>query len=66
MSIDLEELAVHGGAIGILLQRFLENFLGLRVASVGHVDVRFGDRIDLLGFHAGGRLARGLGARRAA
>jgi hypothetical protein len=52
---------VHGNAARVLGQGFLEDLLGLRIAAVGDVDVGFGDRIDLLGFHARRGLAhRGL------
>src|SRR6266851_9809852 len=47
--VDLEQLHADGLATGILGQGVLENLLGLGIAAVGHVDVGFRDRIDLLG-----------------
>src|SRR5204863_8222270 len=33
VGVDLEQLGMHRGALCVLLQRFLEDFLGLRIAA---------------------------------
>ncbi len=48
MRVDLEQLRLHRNALRILRQRFLQDFLGLRIAAVGHVNVGFGDGVDFL------------------
>ncbi len=47
--MDLQQLEVDLLPLRILLQRILENFLRLRVAAVGEIDLGFGDRIDFVG-----------------
>ena len=49
IGINLEQLGVDRGTPLILLQRLEQDFLGLRVAAVGHVNIGLGDRIDLVG-----------------
>ena len=55
--MDLEQLQVDLLALRILLQRVLQDFLGLRVAAVGEVDLGFGDRIDFVGVDVAETLA---------
>ena len=57
LRVDLEQLEVDLLALRILLQRVLEDFLGLRVAAVGEVDLGFGDRIDFVGVDVAEALA---------
>ena len=52
IGIDLEQLRVHRDAARVLAERFLEDFLGLPVTAVGHVDVGLGNRIDFVAFPA--------------
>ena len=49
LRVDLEQFEVDLLPLGILLQCFLENFLCLRVATVGEIDLGFRDRVDLVG-----------------
>ncbi|NJN94434.1 MAG: amidohydrolase family protein, partial [Anaerolineales bacterium] len=46
--VDLEQLDTDGLPVRILLQRLLEDFLGLRVAPIGHVHIGLGDRVGSL------------------
>src|SRR6185295_4051360 len=64
MRIDLEQFRLHRNALRILGQRFLQDFLGLRIAAVSHVDVGFRNGIDFFargcgGSSGGGRRAGG-------
>ena len=47
LRVDFQQLAVDGDALRVGPHRFLEDFLGLQIASVGQVDVRFRDRVDV-------------------
>jgi hypothetical protein len=55
--VDLEHLEVDFLSLRVLLQRFLEDFLGLRIAPIGEVDLRFRDRVDFVGIDAAEALA---------
>ena len=46
LRIDLEQLEVYRGAARIRLDRIEEDFFGLGITPVGHVDVGLGDRIN--------------------
>ena len=48
LRVDLEQLEVDLLPLRILLERVLQDFLGLRVAAVGEIDLGFGDRIDFV------------------
>ena len=57
LRVDLEQLEVDLLALRILLERVLEDFLGLGVAPVGKVDLGFGDRVDFVGVDVAEALA---------
>ena len=64
--IDFEQFATHFVATRCLVQGLAQNFLSLCVAPVGHVDIGFGERVNLFGIdHANADLAGlfGLGNR---
>src|SRR5690606_4736162 len=46
-SVDLEQLATDRVALGLLLERLLQDLLGLRLPTVGDVDLGLGDGIHL-------------------
>ena len=52
VGIDFKQLQVDGVALGVLLLGFEQDFLGLRVATVGHIDIGLGHRIDFIGIDA--------------
>ena len=65
--INLEQLDVNRQTVGILLHRFEQDFLSLRIATIGHVDIGFGNRINLVGINGSwSRLAEITGMRRCA
>ncbi len=47
--IDFQQLEANLVTVGILAQRFLEDFLRLRIATIGHVDFSLGDGINFAG-----------------
>ena len=60
LGIDFSQLLVQHQAVGVVAQRFLEDFLGLEVAAVGQVDIGFGQRIHVAGIELAGRVLHGL------
>ena len=62
--MDLEKLDVDFLALRILLERVLQDFLGLRVAAIGEIDLGFGDRIDLVRVDAAETFAAEVGGER--
>ena len=64
LRVDLQQLEVDLLPLRILLQRVLENFLRLRVAAVGEIDLGFGDRIDLVGVDVAQALAAEIAGQR--
>ena len=57
LRVDLEELEIDLLPLRILLERVLEDFLGLGIAAVGQVDLGFRDGIDLVGIDVAEALA---------
>ncbi len=48
IGVDFHQLEADGLALGMLLKRLAQDFLGLHVAAVGDVDIGFRDRIDFI------------------
>ena len=57
LRVDLEQLEIDLLPLRILLQRVLQDLLGLRIAAVGEIDLGFGDRIDFVGVDVAETLA---------
>src|SRR5215831_14722173 len=52
LRVNLKQLEIDLLALRILFERVFENLLGLRIASVGEIDLGFGNRIDFVGVDA--------------
>ncbi len=63
--IDFKQLDVNGRTPRIFLERLDQNLLGLRVTAIGHVNIGFSHRINIIGIdRAGAGLAELIGHRR--
>src|SRR5437660_7567173 len=63
--VNLEELDANRLATGILGERVSQDLLGLGIAAVGHIDVGFRDRVDLLGVGLGNATLTEIALKRA-
>src|ERR1700687_248374 len=62
--MNLQQLEIDFLPLWILLQRILQYFLGLRVAAISEIDLRFGDRIDFVGIDVAKALAAEIAGER--
>src|SRR6202158_243391 len=62
--MNLQQLEIDFLPLWILLQRIIQYFLGLRVAAISEIDLRFGDRIDFVGIDVAKALAAEIAGER--
>src|SRR5207237_10914883 len=64
LRMDFEQLQIDFLPLRVLLQRFLQDLLGLRVAAVGEINLGFGNRVDLVGVDVAQALAAEIAGER--
>ena len=59
LGVDVGQLLVQCGAVGVGAQGFLEDFLGLQVAAIGQVDIGLGHGVHIARIKLAGRVVHG-------